>query len=117
MGSLVIVMVEPLIQIGRFELLIRTAWVVVSEESGLVGHLYREVVENEKIKNCPTCQHLFDSYHALANALAGLGYELHLITQHSGGDVLSAKVNVHHLPFKGNMGDFLNAPFLRKYLK
>lgn len=52
-----------------------------------------------------------------ANALAGRGHDIHLITQHRGGDVLSSAVKVHYLPFHGNAGYFLNAPFLRMMLR
>ena len=37
-----------------------------------------------------------------ANALSERDYDVHLITQHSGGDKLSASVEVHYLPFQGN---------------
>ena len=52
-----------------------------------------------------------------ANALADRGHDIHLITQHRGGDVVSAKVKVYHLPFQGNKGYFLNVPFARKLLR
>lgn len=52
-----------------------------------------------------------------ANALSEKGYDIHLITQHRGGDLISERVKVHHLPFQGNKGYFLNVPFLRKCLK
>lgn len=52
-----------------------------------------------------------------ANALADCGHDVHLITQHRGGDVVSSKVIVHYLPFQGNKGYFLNVPFLRILLR
>jgi len=52
-----------------------------------------------------------------ANALADRGHDVHLITLHRGGDIISEKVNVHRLPFLGNKGYFLNVPFLRKLLR
>lgn len=52
-----------------------------------------------------------------ANALADRGHDIHLITQHRGGDVISENVKVHYLPFKGNKGYFLNVPFLKMLLK
>jgi len=52
-----------------------------------------------------------------ANVLADRGHDIHLITQHLGGDVVSAKVKVYHLPFQGNKGYFLNVPFARKLLR
>jgi glycosyltransferase involved in cell wall biosynthesis len=52
-----------------------------------------------------------------ANALSERGYDIHLITQHRGGDVVFANVKVHYLPFQGNIGYFLNVPFLRALLK
>ena len=52
-----------------------------------------------------------------ANALADRGHDIHLITQHRVGDVVSAKVKVYHLPFHGNKGYFLNMPFARKLLR
>jgi len=51
-----------------------------------------------------------------ANALADRGHDIHLITQHGGGDILSEKVKAHYLPFQGNKGYFLNVPFLRKFM-
>lgn len=52
-----------------------------------------------------------------ANALADRGHDIHLITQHRGGDVVSSKVKIHYLPFQGNKGYFLNVLFLRKLLR
>lgn len=52
-----------------------------------------------------------------ANALADRGHDIHLITQHRGGDVVSANVKLHYLPFQGNKGYFLNVPFLRILLR
>lgn len=52
-----------------------------------------------------------------ANALSERGYDIHLITRHRGGDILSEKVKVHYLPFQGNKGYFLNVPSLRMLLK
>lgn len=52
-----------------------------------------------------------------ANALSEKGYDIHLITQHRGGDLLSERITVHYLPFQGNKGYFLNVPTLRKCLK
>ena len=52
-----------------------------------------------------------------ANALAERGYDIHLITEHRGGDILSEKVKAHYLPFQGNKGYFLNVPFLRMLLR
>ena len=52
-----------------------------------------------------------------ANALADRGHGIHLITQHRGGDVVSAKVKVYSLPFQGNKGYFLNVPFARMLLR
>ena len=52
-----------------------------------------------------------------ANALAERGYDIHLLTQHRGGDVVSANVKLHYLPFQGNKGYFLNVPFLRVLLR
>jgi glycosyltransferase involved in cell wall biosynthesis len=52
-----------------------------------------------------------------ANALADRGHDVHLITLHRGGDIISEKVKVHRLPFLGNKGYFLNVPFLRKLLR
>jgi len=52
-----------------------------------------------------------------ANALADCGYDIHLVTQHRGGDILSEKVKVNYLPFQGNKGYFLNVPFLRKLIR
>jgi len=52
-----------------------------------------------------------------ANALADRGYDIHLITQHRGGDVVSANVKLHYLPFQGNKAYFLNVPFLRILLR
>jgi L-malate glycosyltransferase len=52
-----------------------------------------------------------------ANALSERGHDIQLITQHKGGDVLSERVKVHYLPFKGSMGYYFNAPFLRLLLK
>lgn len=52
-----------------------------------------------------------------ANALADRGHDIHLITQHRGGDVVSGKVKVYRLPFQGNKGYLLNVPFARKLLR
>lgn len=52
-----------------------------------------------------------------ANALADRGHVIHLITQHRGGDVVSANVKVHYLPLQGNKGYFLNVLFLRILLR
>jgi L-malate glycosyltransferase len=52
-----------------------------------------------------------------ANALSEKGYDVHLITQHHGGDVICKKVKVHYLPFHGSKGYFLNLFFLRNFLK
>lgn len=51
-----------------------------------------------------------------ANTLADRGHDLHLITQHRGGDMVSEGVKVHYLPFQGNKGYFLNVLFFRKLL-
>jgi len=59
------------------------------------------------------------SIHTLrwANALSERNYDVHLITQDRGGDILSGRVEVHYLSFQGNKGYFINALFLRKLLK
>ena len=48
-----------------------------------------------------------------ANALADRGHDIHLITQHRGGDVVSANIKRHYLSFQSNKGYFFNVPFLR----
>lgn len=52
-----------------------------------------------------------------ANVLAERGYDIHLITEHRDGDILSEKVKAHYLPFQGNKGYFLNVPLLRMLLR
>jgi glycosyltransferase involved in cell wall biosynthesis len=52
-----------------------------------------------------------------ANTLSDRGHDLHLITQHRGGDVISERVNLHYLPFRANIGYFFNAIFLRRLLR
>jgi L-malate glycosyltransferase len=51
------------------------------------------------------------------NALAARGHDVNLISQDFGEEAKLEKIKVHYLPFQGRKGYFINAPFLRKYLK
>ena len=52
-----------------------------------------------------------------ANALAKRGHDIHLVTQHRKFAEISSLVTIHLLPFTGNVGYFLNLPFLKNILK
>lgn len=52
-----------------------------------------------------------------ANVLAGRGYQITLLSMHSGGEPLSDKVNVVKLPFPNPAGYLLNIPVVRRKIR
>lgn len=52
-----------------------------------------------------------------ANALAGRGHEVHLISAERHGEPLDPAVNVHFLPLPPPLGFYLDTPALRRLLK
>lgn len=51
-----------------------------------------------------------------ANGLAGMGINVHVISQHPPIENYAPKVNLHILPFRGNVGYFFIAPSVKKIL-